>query len=83
MQSHYLFFLMFTSSQENVLLFCGRDYIVVGLTLSSKIESRSWRSRCIQHDVIKIVSDLRRVGGVPRVLRFPPPIKRTATILLK
>ena len=39
MQSHYLFFLMFTSSQDNVLLFCGRDYIVVGLTLSSKFES--------------------------------------------
>ena len=39
MQSHYLFFLMFTSSQDNVLLFCGRDYIVDGLTLSRMIES--------------------------------------------
>jgi hypothetical protein len=39
MQSHYLFFLMFTSSQDNVLLFCGRDYVLVGLTWSSKFES--------------------------------------------
>ena len=34
----------------------------------------------IQHYVIKIVSDLRQVG---RFLRFPPPIKLTATIKLK
>ena len=31
----------------------------------------------IQHYVIKLVSDLRQVGGF---LRFPPPIKLTATI---
>jgi hypothetical protein len=37
----------------------------------------------IQHYVIKLVSDLRQVGGFLRVLRFPPPIKLTATILLK
>jgi hypothetical protein len=37
----------------------------------------------IQHYVIKFVSDLRQVGGFLRVLRFPPPIKLTATILLK
>jgi len=30
--------------------------------------------------VIKFVSDLRQVGGFLRVLRFPPPIKLTATI---
>ena len=29
---------------------------------------------------LKFVSDLRQVGGFPRVLRFPPPIKLTATI---
>ena len=28
-----------------------------------------------QHYVIKFVSDLRKVGGFLRVLRFPPPIK--------
>ena len=34
----------------------------------------------IQHYVIKFVSDLRQVGGFLWVLRFPPPIKLTATI---
>jgi hypothetical protein len=34
----------------------------------------------IQHYVIKFVSDLRQVGGFLRVLRFPTPIKLTATI---
>jgi hypothetical protein len=34
----------------------------------------------IQHYVIKVVSDLRQAGGFLRVLRFPPPIKLTATI---
>ena len=37
----------------------------------------------IQHYVIKFVSDLRQVGCFLRVLRFPPPIKLTATIYLK
>jgi hypothetical protein len=32
------------------------------------------------HYVIKFVSDLRQVSGFLRVLRFPPPIKLTATI---
>ena len=31
----------------------------------------------IQHYVIKFVSDLRKVGGYLRLLRFPPPIKLT------
>jgi hypothetical protein len=34
----------------------------------------------VQHYVIKFVSDLRQVGGFLRVLRFPPPLKLTATI---
>ena len=34
----------------------------------------------IQHYVIKFVSDLRQVAGFFRTLRFPPPIKLTATI---
>jgi hypothetical protein len=33
-----------------------------------------------QQYVIKFVSDLRQVGGFLLVLRFPPPIKLTATI---
>jgi hypothetical protein len=37
----------------------------------------------IQHYVIRFVSDLRQVGGFLLVLRFPPPIKLTAKILLK
>jgi hypothetical protein len=34
----------------------------------------------IQHYVIKFVRDLGQVGDFLRVLRFPPPIKLTATI---
>jgi len=34
----------------------------------------------IRHYVIKFVSALQHVGGFLRVLRFPPPIKLTATI---
>ena len=34
----------------------------------------------IQHYVIKVVSDLRQVSGFLQVLRFPSPIKLTATI---
>ena len=37
----------------------------------------------IQHYVIKFVSGLRWVGGFIKILRFPPPIKLTATIWLK
>ena len=37
-------------------------------------------TKAIQHYVIKIVSDLRQVGGFLWVLRFPPQIKLTATI---
>ena len=31
----------------------------------------------IQHFVIKLVSDLRQVGGLLRVLRVPPPTIKT------
>ena len=34
----------------------------------------------MQNYVIKFVSDLPQVGGFPRFLRFPPPVKLTATI---
>ena len=37
-------------------------------------------AQAIQHYVIKIVSDLRQVGGFLWVPRFTPPIKLTATI---
>ena len=56
--------------------------MVVGLTTTYVIssyhhwccefESRSGRG--VQHYVIKFVCDLRQVGGILRVLRFPPPI---------
>ena len=59
----------------------GRDRMVVGFYTTYAIsayhhwcefESRSGRG--VQHYVIKFVSDLRQV------LRFPPPIKLTASI---
>jgi len=37
----------------------------------------------MQHYVIMFVSNLRQVGGFPRVLWFPPPIKLTTTLSLK
>ena len=46
--------------------------------ITTEFESRSGRG--VQHYVIKFVSDLRQVGGFLRVLRFPSPIKLTATI---
>jgi hypothetical protein len=45
-----------------------------------ELEMRSGEVYSIQHYVIKFVSDLWLVGGFIRVLRFPPPIKLTATI---
>jgi hypothetical protein len=45
-----------------------------------EFESHSgWR---VQHYVIKLVSDLPQVGGFPRVIRFPLPIKLTGTIFI-
>ena len=35
----------------------------------------------IQMYMIKLFSDLRQVGGFLQVLRFPPPIKLTTTII--
>jgi len=49
-----------------------------GEMYSPERDSNSQRS--IQHYVIKVVSDLWQVGGFLRLLRFPPPIKLTATI---
>jgi len=36
----------------------------------------------MQHYVIKFVSDLQQVGGFPRLICFPPPIKQTTTIYI-
>ena len=44
-----------------------------------KFESRPGRG--VQHYAIKFVSELRQVGCFLRVLRFPPTIKLTATII--
>ena len=67
-----------------------RDSMVVGFTTTYAIsayyhyrwefESHLGEVYSIQHHVIKFVSELRQVGGFLRVLRFPPPIKLTATI---
>ena len=54
----------------------GSDHMVVGFTTTYAISAH----HSIQHYVIKFVSDLRQVDGFLRVLRFPPPIKLTATI---
>ena len=66
----------------------GRGRMVGGFTTTyvispyhhwcCELESRSERD--VQHYVIKFVSDWWQVGGFLRVLRFPPPIKLTATI---
>jgi len=72
----------------------GRDRMVVGFKItymqSVPITTKVVRSNLahaevysIQHYVIKFVSDLRKVGGLFRVLRCPPPIKLTTTIYLK
>jgi hypothetical protein len=68
-----------------VLIHYGYARMIVGVTttfanrsITTEFESRSGRG--VQHYVIQFVSDLRLVGGFLRVLRFPPPIKMTATI---
>ena len=70
----------------------GHDRMVVGLTTNLCSQCLSSVTKfvssnpihgevySIQHYVIKFVSDLRQVSGFLRVLRFPPPIKLTATI---
>jgi hypothetical protein len=69
----------------------GRDRMIVGLTTTyaisdcittNVVSSNSVHGMVysIQYYVIKLVSDLRQVGGFLRVLRFPLSIKLTATI---
>ena len=67
----------------------GRDRMVVGFTTTCAIRAYHHEScefepvhgevYLIQHYVIKFVSNLRQVDGFLQVLRFPPPIKLTAT----
>ena len=67
---------------------CGRDRVVVGIIAMQSVpiinnvgnSNSSYEVYSIQHLVIKLVNDLRQVDGFLRVLRFPPPIKLTATI---
>ena len=65
----------------------GRDRMAVRLSTISAITNAVVSSNhvhgevyLIQQYVIKFVSDLRQVGGILWLLRFPPPIKVTATI---
>jgi len=66
----------------------GRNRIVDGFATTHAVSAyhhwcREFESRSgwgVQHYEIKFVSDLRQVGGFLRVLRFPSPIKLTATI---
>ena len=68
-----------------------RDRLVIGITTTCAVlvpittNVVSLKPACgevysIQHYMIKLVHDLRQVGGFLRVLRFPPPIKMTTTI---
>jgi hypothetical protein len=84
----YLTLVVILYRQINIWGRRGRDRMVVGFTITNAIsayhhwccEFESRPGRGVQHYVIKFVSDLRQVGGLLRVLRFPPPIKLTATI---
>ena len=64
----------------------GRDRIVVEFTtpytivpITTKVVSSHPVHHVIQHHVIKFANDLQQGGGFLRVLRFPLPIKLTAT----
>jgi hypothetical protein len=69
---------------------CGRDRMVVGfptavqsMHITTKVVSLNpihGEGYSILHYVIKYVSDLWQIVGFLWVLRFPPPIKLTATI---
>ena len=58
---------------------------VQSVPITTKFESQNsahGEVYSIQHYVIEFVSDFRQVAGFHQVLRFPPPIKLTATIQL-
>ena len=67
------------------------DHMVVGFTttcaISDYLHEKLWvwitfMARCTRYNiyVIKFVKDMQQVCGFLQVLRFPPPIKLTATI---
>ena len=68
----------------------GHDRLVVGYTTTYAISAYPTKVvssnpahaevYSMQHYVITFVRDLRQIGGFLLVLRFPPPIKMTATI---
>jgi len=58
------------------------NYQMQSVPITTNVVS-SIPTQAIQHYVIQFVSDLRQDGGFLQVLRFPPPIKVTATIWLK
>ena len=67
--------LWFTCSQR-VLNYWLANLLILSVPCEGYYRNESFRLTA----VIKFVSDLRQVGGFLRVLRFPPPIKLTATI---
>jgi hypothetical protein len=75
--------MMFNATFNNISVISWQSVLLVEKT-EVPGETRSWSAHgevyWIQHYVIKIVSDLRQVGGFLRVLRFSPPIILTATI---
>jgi hypothetical protein len=63
------------------LVFNGENIALKGnVIVVKRQESRSCGVYSIQHYEIKFVSELWQVGGFLREIRFPPPIKLTATI---
>jgi len=87
-----MFYTIFTflSFIHNLRIRRGHDRMVVGFTTTCAISVYHHQVvssnpvhgevYSIQHYMIKFVSDLRQVCGFLRVLKFPPPIKLTATI---
>jgi len=60
--------------------FSGHNCMVVGFTTTYAISVYHQSRRGVQHYMIKFVSDLRQVSDFLWVLKFPPPIKWTATV---
>jgi hypothetical protein len=58
-------------------LYRGCVHITTNVVSSNPADGEKY---WIQHYVIKFVSAVWQSGGFPRLIRFPPPIKLTATI---
>jgi hypothetical protein len=73
-------------SNSNTLWFNFQTYIYVYIYTYAKCDVFNFICivyNSIQHYVIKVIIDLREVGGFLRVLRLPAPIILIATIYLK